>query len=212
MHTDTRRTFLRRAGITGLVITMGDTLLPLGQFMPAAAQEEDDTIKPAAMLDFLRELELTLVEIYRRATDSGLVTSTGGQALMASFSAHHQAHADALAGVGAQASRPGDRLLDALADRLGGRSDEAGVLGYLYELENGSAATHLYASGIVEGRPVLSRITEILPVEAAHAVAYGDLLGQPADSVLPAFQTEQGRADPAIYAEPAPGAEGEEEE
>jgi hypothetical protein len=208
MHTDTRRTFLRRAGITGLVITIGDSLLPLGQLMPAAAQE-DGTIEPAAMLDFLRELELTLVEIYQRASQGGLVTSAGGQALLAQFGGHHQTHADALAGVGARTARPSDKLMDALRDRLDARGDESGVLAFLYDLENGSAATHLYAAGIVEGRPALSSITDILPVEAAHAVAVGDLLGRSADSVMPAFQTEEGRADPAIYAE---AAEGEEEE
>ena len=208
MHTDTRRTFLRRAGLTGLVITIGDQLLPLGQLMPAAAQEEDK-IEPAAMLDFLRELELTLVEIYRRATEGGLVTSAGGLALLAQFATHHQAHADALASSGARTARPSDNLMDALRDRLDARGDEAGVLAFLYDLENGSAATHLYAAGIVEGRPALSAITDILPVEAAHAVAVGDLLGRSPDSVMPAFQTEEGRADPAIYAE---AAEGEEEE
>ena len=208
MQTDTRRTFLRRAGITGLVITIGDSLVPLGQLMPASAQE-DGEIEPTAMLDFLRELELTLVEIYRRAAEGGLVTSAGGQALLAQFAAHHQAHADALASSGARTARPSDNLMDALRDRLDARGDEAGVLGFLYDLENGSAATHLYAAGIVEARPALSAITDILPVEAAHAVAVGDLLGRSPDSVMPAFQTEEGRADPAIYAE---AAEGEEEE
>ena len=201
MHTDTRRTFLRRAGITGLVITIGDTLFPLGQFVPASAQEEADTVEPAAMLDFLRELELTLVELYQRASREGLVTSTAGQAVLAAFGAHHQTHADALGAVGARTSRPGDKLMNALADRLDARGDEAGVLGLLYDLENGSAATHLYAAGIVDGSQVLSRIADILPVETAHAVTYGDLLGLPPDSVLPAFQTEEGRADPLIYAE-----------
>lgn len=212
MHTDTRRTFLRRAGITGLVISIGDTLLPLGQLMPAAAQEaEEEAITPAEMLDFLRELELALVEIYKRAATGGLVTSAGGQALVAAFGAHHQLHAEMLAGEGARTTRPGDNLMNALADRLDARGDENGVLAYLYDLENGSAATHLYASGIVEGRPVLQRITEILPVEAAHAVAVGDLLGRSADSVLTAFQTEEGRADPAVYAE-AEAEEGKDEE
>ena len=207
MHTDTRRTFLRRAGITGLVITIGDSLLPLGQLMPAAAQEGDDeTIEPGAMFDFLQELELALVEIYRRAGASGLVTSSSGQALLASFVAHHEAHVAALGGEGASTTRPGDKLMEALGDRLDARNDEAGVLAFLYDLENGSAATHLHAAGIVEGQPRLERITEILPVEAAHAVAIGDLLGRSPDSVLPAFQTEEGRADPATYAE------GEEEE
>ena len=209
MHTDTRRTFLRRAGITGLVITIGDSLLPLGPLMPAAAQEDEEaTIKPAEMLDFLRELELALVELYRRAIDSGNVSSASGQALLASFLAHHQSHADALRDEGANASRPSDNLMNALSDRLDARNDESGVLSFLYDMENGSAATHLYAAGIVDGQPLLQRITDILPVEAAHAVALGDLVGRSADSVLTAFQTETGRADPAIYNQ----AEGEEEE
>ena len=208
MHTDTRRTFLRRAGITGLVITIGDSLFPLGRLASAAAQEGDEeTIEPAAMLDFLRELELALVEIYRQAGAGGLVTSTSGQALLSTFGAHHQAHADALRDEGATATRPSDNLMNALKDRLDARGDEAGVLALLYDLENGSAATHLHAAGLLEEQPQIQRLTEILPVESAHAVAIGDLLGRSADSTLPAFQTEEGRADPATYAE----AEGEEE-
>lgn len=209
MHTDTRRTFLRRAGITGLVITIGDALLPLGQFMPAAAQEEDSSLDPAAMLDFLREFELALVGVYERAIGGGLVTSTKGQAALNAFVAHHRAHADALASAGARTSRPGEHLINALADRLGARGDETGVLAFIYDLETGSAATHLYASGIVEGRQAISRIADILPVESAHAVALGDILGRSADAVMPAFQTEEGRADPSLYAEQE---EGEEEE
>lgn len=202
MNTDTRRTFLRRAGITGLVFTIGDSLFPLGQLASAAAQEGDEaTIEPAAMLNFLQELELALVEIYRRAAAGGLVTSPSGQALLATFGAHHQAHADALGSEGAKTTRPSDNLMNALKDRLDARGDEAGVLALLYDLENGSAATHLYAAGILEGQPKIQRLTEILPVEAAHAVAIGSLLGRSADSTLPAFQTEEGRADPAVYAE-----------
>lgn len=200
MTTDTRRTFLRRAGLSGLAISIGGSLLSLGQFLPAGAQEQEE-LGERDILDFLREFELALVEIYRSAAAGGLVTTAAGQGVVNAYGAHHQAHADALAAGGARPSRPRASLMQALSDRLGGRGDEKGVLAYLYDLENGAAATHLFASGIVENTQNLTQLSAILPVEAAHAVAIGDLLGREGDAVLVAFQTEEGRADPTLFAE-----------
>ena len=62
------------------------------------------------------------------------------------------------------------------------------------------AATHQHLMATVENWQTATTEAELEPVEAQHAVVWGQTLDLPTSQWMPAFQSTTGFYDPATYA------------
>lgn len=194
-----RRRFLRNAGLGGLALTVGSTLLPASRLLPAAWAESGQ-ITEAQLAGFLQSVELAAVEIYGDVVSSGQLDGDQVDALEV-FRGHHQDHADALGEVASDdaVTDPNPGLLEALQSALADATDQESVLHFTQHLEENLAATQFYALGIFEDRDAALVSARILPIEGQHAVALGPDLDQTIDQYVPTFQAEDGAYTPAEY-------------
>jgi len=193
-----RRHFLRNAGLGGLALSVGSSLLPMSRLMPAAWAE--GSISEGELAAFAQSVELAAVQAYEAAIDTGLLSGTVVDVAEV-FRGHHQDHADALGGVASQdaTDQANQALLDAIGPQLQDAADEDAVLTLAQDLENGAAATYFYALGILQDRDAALAAATILPVEGQHAVVLGQALGQALDEYVPTFQGSDGAWTPAEY-------------
>ncbi|HEX3425673.1 MAG TPA: ferritin-like domain-containing protein [Acidimicrobiales bacterium] len=195
-----RRRIFRDAGALALVI--GGTAVAVAAIEnsagAASAPSDQDTAK------FLESLELALVAIYGQALGSGKLTTPSNVALMTAYSGHHKAHAQALGPFAGDAAtaQPNPGVLTSVGDQMREAPDETHMLGVVFEVENAIAATYLYAIGVVSGPQLLVQSAAILPVEAEHGAAAGQILGKdPANDpdMVPPFQTTIDEIMPSTY-------------
>jgi hypothetical protein len=198
-----RRSFLCRAATGGAALTIGSVVVPLGGLVGrAAAQEGDAPLADDDIAAFAESVELAAVEAYRAAAGSGKVTTPAVGEAATTFAGHHQEHAAAFGGAaGAKATKKANaRLLQVVGDQIKQARDQAGVLKIAYDLENAAAATYVYALGALQSKEALQLTASILPVESQHAVVLGMALGRPLeDDVVPPFETQDQRVDPAQF-------------
>ena len=190
-----RRRFLRTAGATGLAVTIGSQVLPLGNLLPRAAAADGD------IAAFAESVELTAVAAYDAAVKSGLVTTKAIADAALKFQGHHKEHAAAFgaaAGKGAT-GKVNSSLLAALQPTLAAARTERDVVRIAFDLEGAAAATYLFALGALTSVPALQLTASILPVEAQHQTVLGSVLGLDAKEYLPAFQVETTALDPAKF-------------
>ena len=194
-----RRHFLRNAGLGGLALSVGGSLVPMSRLVPAAWANTGQ-ITESELAAFLQSVELAAVEAYGGVIDSGQLDGDQVDALEV-FRDHHRDHADALGEVASQDAKtdanPG--LLEALQSALADATDQESVLHFTQHLEENLAATHFYALGIFEDRDAALVSARILPVEGQHAVALGPDLDQAIDEYVPTFQSQDGAYTPAEY-------------
>ena len=195
-----RRRFLRVAA-TGAAITVGGGAVPVtGLLGMAGAQALDDH----AIAVFAESIELAAVAAYAAAAKSGKVTTPAVLAAAATFAGHHKQHAQAfgaLAGDAAGAT-PNPTLLQTAGDQIRAAADESAVLTIAFQLENGAAATYLFAISALMGPQALAATASILPVEAQHAAVLGKVLGKDLSDTdyLPPFQTQDQALQPSKFA------------
>ena len=202
----------------------GETLAPGSAEVTAAelTREAGDgcTTEPVEMtaedlqvVRFAESVERAAVAAYQLAIDGRQLIDPAVAESALIFQRHHGDHAEALyclagnepAADGAEAvadqrMAPNSALVQALAPQIQAASDQAAVLELLYGLEEGAAATYLFALGVLETIDVAGAAGLILPVEGQHAVVWGQALGKPIQEWMPAFQTADGALDPAEYA------------
>ena len=191
-----RRRFLR-----GAALTIGGAVLPVGLLVgTAAAQTPDDT----TLAKFAESIELAAVAAYTAAAQTGKVKTPAVLAAMTAFAGHHQQHAlafGAFAGDTATA-KPNPILLQTVGDLVKAAHDESEILKLAYSVENGAAATYLFAIGAFTSTQALTTTASILPVEAQHATVIGYVLGKDPTGdtdYLPPFQTPDQALQPAKY-------------
>lgn len=201
---DSRRGFLTKAGVGAAAITIGSTVLPFSKLIsPVAAQELTD----GDIAAFAESVELAAVEAYKAAAGSGKVKTKAVGEAAGLFATHHQAHAEAFGGAsgGMAKGKPNAKLLEVVGGQLQSAADEKAVIQIAYDLENGAAATYLFALGALKSQAALSLTASILPVESQHAVVLGSVLGKSGKDLFPAggennaFQTKEGALDPAQF-------------
>jgi hypothetical protein len=208
-----RRSFLRGLGLGGTALTVGATAVAVGVSRAGAQTTttagETTTTVPATtttavpkaptdedvvILVFAQSLELALVELYDAAISSGKLTEDV-LPTVAAFREHHLQHAQAYAGLAGKAAlnRPNQAFLDETMPTVEEASDQAAVLGCLFDLENAAANSYTAALAEVRGLNPATAMANILPIEARHAVVLGEALGLPLDEYVPAFEDpEQG--------------------
>lgn len=194
----TRRRFIRDIGIGSAAVTLGSALVPASRLMPAAfAQGELSDTDIAA---FAQSVELAAVAAYEAAAGRDLLDAATTE-VATTFAGHHQDHADAFGSVAGDAA-PGEAnqaVLDVFAPMIEDASDAAGLLQIAYDLEEGAAATYVFALGALTDPGNAAATATILPVEAQHAVVLGQALELGPDEYLPPFETADAALDPAEF-------------
>ena len=195
----TRRKVLALAGAGAAAL--GTAVGPFAHLLPAAAADESPEM---TLVTFFAGLELAAVDLYDTA---GKSTALSGAAkdLAATVGGHHSQHASTWAGLigagGGTAPTAGNAGLAAqYGPRVSGAADVAALSKVLQELEEAFAATYFDALGTIVSTALSSTAAQILPVDAAHAVAWSAAptttatsAGKPTADAVPATQTDTGK-------------------
>lgn len=213
----TRRQFATRLAAGG-AIAFGPTLIPLA----ALAQDGTTSAVPPGTVSaaeprlgdkdlnlaiFAQTVELAAVALYQGAIATGKLSKAIAD-VATLFAGHHQDHAGQFGAFAGRAAKPraNQKLLDELTPKLVAATTERELLELARAVEEGAAATYVYALGVLESREAAAAVSTILPVEAQHSVALSFaidasddafLLGAPKH--LPAFETEASSLDPKKY-------------
>lgn len=191
MTTGSRRCFLRRAGLSGLAVTVVPSVMaPSRALMPAPSEGTEPASGDPALAAFAESIELALVAAYDVMLSSGKVTTPAAVDAVTAFAMHHAEHAKAFGAAAADAATgvPNPGLVDDVDGEIESGADEAAVLEIAYDLENSAASTHLFALGVLESSEALQLSASVLPVETQHAVVLGTLLEKPPTENVPDFE------------------------
>jgi rubrerythrin len=138
------------------------------------------------LLVFAESVELAARDLYDVAA-----AAASGQTrdVMAVIGQHHQAYAEAIAGLlGPEAGRRrNEAVFEALSGSFG---NSASQIGAAYELEDTAVATHTELLGALEGTEGAALVSSILIVEAQHATVLAGLDGRDDLDVLLSTQGE----------------------
>jgi hypothetical protein len=206
---DSRRRFLTRAGLGGLVVTIGSVVVPVDQLLsPAYGQTATSTPPPtdAAVAAFAQSIELALVQAYDYALATRKVTTASFITALTAFGSHHNDHAGALASfAGTGAGLVNSKLLPVISGQFKAANNQAAVMQVAYDVENAMTATYLSFLAELHGSAVVQLAASILPVESQHATEAGLLLDLDPTSVadyLPSFITQDAAILPKLYPTP----------
>jgi hypothetical protein len=198
---DGRRQFMKKAGLTGVVLSFGSTLLPASRLMPAAWGQESESggLDDLTIALFAEQVELAAVAAYEAAAGTGLLDPTAVE-VGTLFATHHGDHAGAFASfAGDQATGvPNQAILDVFAPMIAEAPDQAALLQIAFDLEQGAASTYHFALGVL-GPEAAAATSTILPIEAQHAVVLGQFLELPIADWMPPFETSDAALDPTTY-------------
>lgn len=178
---NSRRSFVRKAGIGGAAVAFGSSIIPVTNLLPrAAAQGLSDT----DIAVFAESVELAAVAAYNAAAG---VLSDEVKPVGQLFASHHQDHADAFAALAGDAAtgEPNAALVQALTPTLEGLSDQAGALEFAFQVENEAVATYAFALGALQSVEAAQGTATILPIEAAHAASLAQALGKSLEDHFP---------------------------
>ena len=202
----TRRKVLALAGAGAA--TLGAAIGPFAHLLPAAAADESPEL---ALVTFIAGLELAAVDLYDTAANSAALEGAAKD-LASTIGEHHATHASTLgaligAGGGTAPTAGNAGLAAQYGPRVSGATDLAALAKVLEELEEAFAATYFASLGTVVSSTLASTVAQILPVDAAHAVAWSAAptttptdAGNPAVAAVPVVQTDAGKLTQAALA------------
>jgi hypothetical protein len=183
-----RRRFLAGSGLVGAAVIAGSVLsLPRGARIAAAADDNAVMIAISAAA-----LEYAAVEVYAAAAGSGLLTPVVREAAVA-FGSHHLEHGNAFASFAKMTRNDigaAKDVLDSSVKQLAVATKEAEIVSIALGLENAAVSVYVNALASVTDLTVIESMASILPIESAHAVVLGRVLGLESDDprFLPAFE------------------------
>lgn len=195
-----RRRLLTAAGAGGLALGVGSSVWPFTPLVAAFGQEGND----GDVAGFAESIELAVVAAYTTAAQSGKL-QPAVKDVGVLFARHHQAHADAFGGAAGPTAtnKANPKLLEELGPRLAAaiEAGQAKILELAIDLENGAAATYLFALGVLRTPAALKLTASILPVESQHATVLAIALGRSGKDLFPtdARETDAKKLDPAAY-------------
>ena len=207
-HLD-RRGLITTAALTSAAVAIGSTVLPIGHVLPASAA--DAVLDDPTIAAFAASVEYASVAAYGAAAQSGKVTTPAVAQAAQLFASHHKEHGDAfLAASGGKwtKDKPNPGLIKALSDQLTNARTEKDVVKLAYDAENAAAATYLFALGALKSPDALRLTASILPIESAHAVVLGGVLGmalplgadpQVISTYMPTYETQKLALSPTTY-------------
>ncbi len=181
-----RREILRGAGV-GAAIVIGAAVLPIDSLMAAAQTATTEKPTDEDIAAFGESIELAIVEAYKAALATGLLSAPVSQSLT-QFANHHSDHAKALGTAGGSKSKgaPNPGVAGRARDQIANAHDEKGVVRICADLESSAASTYLFALGALQSTSALQLAASILPVESQHAMVLTQVLGDDLLSRFPA--------------------------
>jgi rubrerythrin len=216
-----RRSFLRGAGFSGLVVAVGGLTLSLDAMVHSAAAQTGTTTTQAgtttsgaptttttlpprqpsaddrALLGFIQSLELTAVAAYGIALDSKKLSDATGTVAQI-FQAHHRQHAQATGSLaGAAAPNVANAsLVAAFGPKFQSAADEKSLLQLAYQVENAAVATYAAALAKITGTDPAAVMASILPIESRHAIVLGQAMGLGISDLAPTIENLGNAATP----------------
>lgn len=193
-----RRRFLRNAGLGGVVLAFGSSLVPAGRLLPMAWAQ--DQLSDEDLAAFAQSLELAAVAAYGATIDTGKLDRAVADVAQ-TFQGHHQDHADqfgALAG-DAATDEANQGVLDVFGPKIADAEDQDALLQIAQDLENGAASTYFFSLGVLADLRAAEAVATVLPIESQHAVVLGQALGQDLDQYVPDFQGQDNAVSPTDY-------------
>jgi hypothetical protein len=205
-HVQDRRRFFRTVALGGAAVAAGAGAVPLLGGAASAQTTTLDTLPPTIpaadvkLVNFATTLELAASQIYSSMATTGKIF---GEPLsyMRQYVTHHSSHATALATLAADeaVSTPNKKLLSQILPQLA-TATATDIYRLAFQLESSMAATHQDLMGTLTNWQSAGTVATLEPVEAQHAVVWGQLLDLPVDQWIPPFQNTDGAYDPATYA------------
>jgi hypothetical protein len=197
--TPSRRTVLRQALTGGAVVTIGAAVVPVAGLIEPAAAQDQKVLTPAELTSFAQAVELAAAAAYGQAPK--YLPTPALQQSAATFAAHHREHAAAYAAAAGDKAtgQANARLLQIVTDQLADTTSEQGAAKVFFDMEMALSGTHTYLLGLLKDPAGLKLAASVLPVEAQHATVFGTAAGQEIDKVVPAFESEDQKLDPALY-------------
>ena len=201
-----RRNFVRNLGLGGAAIAFGSMLVPVVGLVPdAMAQTATGADIPAAdmaIVEFAQGLELAAAAAYvlivaQRKLDTDQTESAR------LFGRHHTEHSAALAKLiptASVATAPNPKIVAVFEPRITAATDADALMQVAFDLETGAAATYQLAMGALTNWQGAAAVSTIEPIEAQHAVVWGQALDLPTDQWMPAFQNTAAALQPSTYA------------
>ncbi len=219
-----RRSFLRGAGASGLVVAVGGLTLSLDAMVHAAAAQTSTTTTeggtttsgaPAttttlpprqpdaddrALLGFIQSLELTAVAAYEIAIGAKKLGDTAA-GIAAIFQAHHRQHAQTTGSLAGPAAPnvPNASLMAAFGPQFRSAAAEKDLLSLAYQVENAAAATYAAALAQITGTDPAAVLASILPIESRHAIVLGQAIGIEVRDLVPTIENVKNAATPEKY-------------
>ncbi len=203
-----RRRFVRSLALGGAAVAAGAAAVPLMAAAPAMAQTTTTLDLPPTipagdvrLVNFDLSLELAASQLYTLMAQSGRVSGTPlGQIQL--YVSHHADHATALGTLAADqaTTKPNAQLLASVTPQITAATNANTIYQIAFALESSMAATHQQLMGTVANWQSATTIATLEPVEAQHAVVWGQLLNLPIAQWMPAFQSISGAFDLATYA------------
>lgn len=224
----TRRQFAQRLAAGG-AIAFGATIIPVASMVPEAWAQTGTTPgsapagstppgtasgaeprlgdKDLKLAVFAQTVELAAVALYQAAIATGKL-STQIVDVARLFAGHHGDHAAQFGAFAGRAAKPraNQKLLDELTPKLAAAKNEQEILQLARAVEEGAAATYVYALGVLESPEAAAAVSTILPIEAQHSVALSFAIDGSDAAFLaniaknvPNFETEASSLDPKKY-------------
>ncbi len=202
-----RRHFVRTLALGGAAVAAGAMAVP-ALAEAAGAQTTTTvagppTIPPGdiTLVNFMTGIELAAMKLYAQMVATGKLTNAAlGNAR--TYASHHNDHATALITLNADAAVfvPNAKLLSQVGGQIAGAATEDDLVQIAFTMESSLAATHQYLMATVLNWQTATTEAELEPVEAQHAVVWGQMLDLPTSQWMPAFQSTTGFYNPATYA------------
>jgi len=204
----TRRNFVRNLGLGGAAVAFGTLLVPVAGLVPAAMAQTasgkgaDIPEADMALVKFAQGLELAAAAAYVAIVAARKLDTPQTEAAR-TFGRHHTEHSAALAKLIPKddiATQPNAKILAVFAPQITDATDADALMRIAFNLEMGAAATYQLAMGRLSNWQGAAAVSTIEPIEAQHAVVWGNALDLPIDQWMPAFQSSADALDPATYA------------
>jgi hypothetical protein len=211
-----RRSFMRNLTLGGAAVAFGAALVPAAGLVPAAMAQSATTTAASDIPDadlmlvrFARGLELAVKAAYGGMIATGKLQGAPLESAR-TFARHHGQHADALTALlpkqtsndtaPTTAPAANDKILVLFTPRITAAPDENALMQIAFDIETGAASTYQLLMGTLESWETAAAVATIEPIEAQHAVVWGQTLNLPTDQWMPAFQTTAAALNPSQYA------------
>jgi hypothetical protein len=152
---------------------------------PPRAPTTDDLV----LLGYLQSVELAAVQIYGNAINSKQLT---GDPLSwaGAFEQHHLDHSQAMAAQGGKSATgvTNQSVLDQFGALLQAAQGGNGVMDVLFQLETALASTYVLMLGLVQATRGAQSLASVQPIEARHAVVWGQALNRDLSSYVPTVE------------------------